>query len=626
MTAGTAPVIGQDMPSNSNAIGIKAPVNTWAGDVQNYEYMKRHSIHPDVLKAPPIVMTNGLVKQQERMFDPVLQRFRDQEFEFDSRLREEEARVAHLNRAMDVQLLREQPHNIINNASRLEGICPEVDPCKFFPKGMKAGKPKVPPTFQDFNILSNLPLSQHHWAPPECRPLPTIKEPKRRQIPTFLVKDFNIITNRYLEKHHDKRIRDDELNLLECTSKYRIRNRFDPLLQKFNDPDEEDWLKAWNEAYEAGRVENAHQKICPSIKNRVSAFYNPVNHEENDKDMLNWLDLSEEERRERYKNRYIVEHNQHIQDVKADHINEERKLNKVNLTRFVGPLERGYGIVNNVSFNGLEGQHPYLPYSRPLPSVWERVCNNTMGPNQRATSLPPGRTHSEISSEINSPNRNVHRPNSDGGRQQPTELMISTHDTNMMKQENKQGRIIPTPPPIDTSSNYSSNYSHVGVIDRRGGPPSIISSTHPEPHYMDGAEVLRVQQDRVKGGKKDKGYIGPPRQYGAPRDGEDALSTMTSDQSMQSTQNSIRKKVTVQSVRGSDVITSSRPRVPSDAGSDLRPPPGVHAKHHARYAMPALRMRPGTPGQMISPPIAPPLPPSLSDHGSVYSKPISMTG
>ena len=35
---------------------------------------------------------------------------------------EENARIGHLNRAMDVQILREQPWNVVTNAARLEGL------------------------------------------------------------------------------------------------------------------------------------------------------------------------------------------------------------------------------------------------------------------------------------------------------------------------------------------------------------------------------------------------------------------------------------------------------------------------------------------------------------------------
>ena len=51
---------------------------------------------------------------QERTFDPVLGRYRDGTVESQQRNAEERERVAHLNRAKDIQILREQPFNILS--------------------------------------------------------------------------------------------------------------------------------------------------------------------------------------------------------------------------------------------------------------------------------------------------------------------------------------------------------------------------------------------------------------------------------------------------------------------------------------------------------------------------------
>ena len=51
---------------------------------------------------------------QERTFDPVLGRYRDGQVESTQRHAEERERVAHLNRAKDIQILREQPFNILS--------------------------------------------------------------------------------------------------------------------------------------------------------------------------------------------------------------------------------------------------------------------------------------------------------------------------------------------------------------------------------------------------------------------------------------------------------------------------------------------------------------------------------
>lgn len=58
-------------------------------------------------------------------------------------------------------------------------------------------------------------------------------------------------------------------------------------------------------------------------------------------------DLAEDERKERYKNRHIAYHNLHVQDVRQDHINEERRINKVSIDRHRHIEKRGYDILTN---------------------------------------------------------------------------------------------------------------------------------------------------------------------------------------------------------------------------------------------------------------------------------------
>ena len=51
------------------------------------------------------------------------------------------------------------------------------------------------------------------------------------------------------------------MNLLECTAKYRTRNRFDPLGQEYIDADEENRMRIWQEAREVELVEQAQKKV-----------------------------------------------------------------------------------------------------------------------------------------------------------------------------------------------------------------------------------------------------------------------------------------------------------------------------------------------------------------------------
>jgi len=589
-------------PTGYDQQAYKHHAQTWAGEVQTYEHQKRHGLNPDLMRGPPVRVTYGLLKQQERMFDPICQRYRDPDLELGMRVREEENRVQHLNRAMDIQLLREQTHNIVNNASRLEGLAPQVDPSMFAARRIKNTRPKIPETFNDYNILSNLPFSQHHWAPPEARPLPLVKEPKTRKIPSFLVKDFNIVNNRYLEQHDEKGKRDHELNLLECTAKFRTRNKFDPITQEFNDPDEESRLKAWSDAHEVEMVQIAQAKTCPTQKNRITAFYNPVSHEVSDGDMLKWMDLAEEERKERFKNRYIMQHKWHLQDIKGDHINEERKLNKVSLRRWDGSIKRGYCIVSHQNYHGRHASPLYCPYTRPEATTWERACNGTIdSPADQATPVPPGAPASEVSSG------------------QPCESKPRKKFSPKRKSK--------TPPEKEKDPSQVSTAS--------SGAGALLSATQsdiPRPtNTGEGAEVMQIGG----GGPLPQG-IPAPRKFNEPKkkthNGGGVNNDTTSSCGSRSkngrdgmqndgtppTKLWKPKNVTVMSTAGS-VIRS--PDKGSECRSESLPSrKGAHAEQHIKHSVPKIPMpRPATPGYM------PPAPPSVpgSDKGSVYSRPIN---
>jgi hypothetical protein len=363
--------------------GLKETGATWGDEIRGYETSKRRAVDEDLLKGPPLRVTHGFVKQQERSFDTILQRYREPRTELHQRCEEENARVAHLNRAQDVQILREQPYNVVTNESRIEPLHPG-EPLRIGPQ--RPARKKYPDSFTDYNIVSTIPHSLHHWAEPQNRPQPAEKHARVREVPAFTVKDYDIITTKYLKEHEQKNSRDRELNLLEATSKHRVRNRFDPVTQQYNDAAEEERMRTFHDAHEVEMVERGMRQVPPTVKNRQAAFYNVVNHEVGNAGMLRWYDTAEDERKERYKNRYIVEHNLHNQDIKHDHIEHSRKLNRVSLQRFEEPIRRGYDILNNGRYEGRNGLGQYAPYPKEKPSVWERGQDGI----ERSASMPPG--------------------------------------------------------------------------------------------------------------------------------------------------------------------------------------------------------------------------------------------
>lgn len=361
---------------------MQAPPLSWGAELAAYEREKRHTVDRGLLQGQPNRLALGQVAAQDRFFDPLLQRFREPEVESHRRTDEDRERIAHLNRAQDIQIMREQPFNILTHESRLESLVPGEDPTRLGGSGKLGRRSKefkpivrcVPE--KDYHIVSNLPLAEHHWARPEDRPPVQEQSTKSRKLHAHLVKDFNIVTNRYHEKHEEKERQAKRLNLLESTQKYMRQNRFDPVAQQFNDPRHEEMVRAADNAREAEIVMRAESQLPPTVKGRESAHYGIISHEVHNEDVMNMWDQMEEDRKDRYKNRYIVEHNVHVQDLKTDHITNSRRLNRVAPERFEESKRRGYDIIDNTAFGqGPKDKVLYEPFTRDRMTPWEKVMD-----------------------------------------------------------------------------------------------------------------------------------------------------------------------------------------------------------------------------------------------------------
>jgi len=371
---------------------LQSPQPTWAAEIRSYERQKRHVVDEGFLRGQQVRVTNADVQKAGRVFDPLLQRYRDGNVELKQRTLEERERVTHLNRAQDIQILREQPFDIIRGDSKLDTIAPGVDPAKLsrHPEGSPGNC--FPSTAVDYNLISNLPFEVHHWARPDRRPRCEKRTgAKQRSVPAHGVKDFNIVSNHYMNDHEAKSKRDRHLNLLEATHKDAVVNRYDPVLQQFRSPHNEDCARACNDAYDVEVHLRAESHIPPSMKGRESAFYDMIAHKKHNDQMLRVHDEAAANRKDRYRNRYITEHNLHAQDVKGDHITNVRKLNRAAPERFEGQTRRGYDIITNNHYgSGPKAQTIYAAYPQQRPTPWEQATAGagSRGQLTMSTTLP----------------------------------------------------------------------------------------------------------------------------------------------------------------------------------------------------------------------------------------------
>jgi hypothetical protein len=92
----------------------------------------------------------------------------------------------------------------------------------------------------DYNIISGIGFQQHHYAAPDKRPKEKQVIVKQKETTTTGLRDYNIISNRYLELHEEKSKTDKVIEKSELAEKYWKTHTYDALTGQYFDPSKED--------------------------------------------------------------------------------------------------------------------------------------------------------------------------------------------------------------------------------------------------------------------------------------------------------------------------------------------------------------------------------------------------
>ena len=167
----------------------------WGNEIKRYDYDKTHLAWR---KNPiPEKISTQMIIQNEQAFHPILQKYNDKDFDKNVRKREKSAVFSSIATNLDNQLKYEQTFNIINLQDRLKGF--EKHPNYPVQKNFTNKKKVMDIYAKNYNIISNLPLNEHHYDKPENRPKcndAEINNNIKRKL-TYNYgheKDFNIIT------------------------------------------------------------------------------------------------------------------------------------------------------------------------------------------------------------------------------------------------------------------------------------------------------------------------------------------------------------------------------------------------------------------------------------------------
>ena len=307
----------------------------WGKAVVDYDYSKRNLEWGYNKK--PFIRNKNLIREIENQFDPILQKYNDDNINKQIKIIETKDLYDKLAKNYDYQLKNEQCYNIINLKDKLKGFENHPNYPKIITKLGKAVE-KNKNNKRLYNVLSNLTCEEHHFDAPERRP--KFKEESENEIKPKLVssnhyKEYDIITNDYKLFNKEKKSTDLEVAKIKAAQKFFKTHDYDCVKGKFYDSDKE---KKFQE-----ELKEKNEKIL-NMKRRE--IFNPVNNIIYDNERLEHYDKNIHTSQLKYRHRPKIENYYRTKEFENEQKKENLLKNKLNYDRFKLQDERGYDFFN----------------------------------------------------------------------------------------------------------------------------------------------------------------------------------------------------------------------------------------------------------------------------------------
>ena len=208
--------------------------SSWAEMVQDYRHEKVSLGWKPKELPPRKVITKFQKTREERVFDPILQNFRDRSTESTRRETEKMFATATLNKARETRLATGQPYDIINHGHLVKPKQKKV--VKQDPETLR--KLQLRRSHVDYNVVSNIPLSKHHFAHPKDRP--PSKGEKTSSLSVPRKRDYDILSGRYLNRHNARKNKDVRAQKDRAAKLFWQTHDFNPVSCTFYDRDKEE--------------------------------------------------------------------------------------------------------------------------------------------------------------------------------------------------------------------------------------------------------------------------------------------------------------------------------------------------------------------------------------------------
>ena len=314
----------------------------------------------------PDLITTFQKSREDAAVNPILQKFNDSSAE--ERLKSVEAgsKTRVLNEAWDRQLRREQHFDIINQVPK-KGHIHEVP----YVQRLKPPSLITATRNEGYDILSTLGHDQHHWAPPDKRPLRIPTPPKKQRNLTAVnqPRGYDIISNRFDEHHSPQSEWQAQNNRQRTVEKYWDARDFNPVTCSYYDTEKEEFYNKRMKELLLLQGSDAINRLPPTLAKSESLMYNICTGVVKDHARLEEKIEAERAALEAKAIRIRAEEMMRIRgDVRAAAA-AARKDARVSHVRYTSVTERGFDIVSNAEYD--RSGEPPPPRTRAKPSLWE---------------------------------------------------------------------------------------------------------------------------------------------------------------------------------------------------------------------------------------------------------------
>ena len=342
----------------------------WPEDIKKYDYNKKYLQWG--FNQKPKIVKEKYVKSLDLYFNPITQKYKDIEFDKELKKYEEKELKNKIAVNYDKELRVIQTYDIINLQDRLKGFENHPDYPVIKSMNPKNKKNNSLSTKQNYNILSNINLSQHHYDKPENRPIDNEKDKEKdniknregkymKRINLKQYKDYNILSNKYKRFDKEKKDVDTQMKIVESSKKYFQTRDYDAIKGVYVD-----------EEKEKNYQEERKNKLEELKYIKRDSVFNPFNNQIFDKQKFDEENQRLANKIYRYSLRPEIENFHHQQDLRKYSAKNDTLRTKLIYQRFKPIDKRGYDIISGKDkFNFYKNSLRCRSIQKP----WEMIKN-----------------------------------------------------------------------------------------------------------------------------------------------------------------------------------------------------------------------------------------------------------